>query len=265
LIGPEGGLLIHKIYQEYGSERTKEFINAANRLGLAMSKKYPYTLSFSDLDISKRTKEKIKEIIAEGEKEVRKILHKYRGGNITPLPGKNIEETVEAMILNVLNKLRIPVGELIEKEAKEESNLVLMTKGGLAKLLHLALMSGFVGQQTIQGERIHKGFTYRTLPHFKKHDLGARAHGFVAHGLVEGMDPIETFFNAVAGRNNLMDTAMRTPKSGYMQRRLINALQDIKVSYDGTVRDAGQRIIQFSYGGDNIDVSKSDGGGISLK
>jgi DNA-directed RNA polymerase subunit A' len=78
------------------------------------------------------------------------------------------------------------------------------------------------------------------------------------------MDPIETFFNAIVGRDNFMDTAMRTPKSGYMQRRLINALQDLKVNYDGTVRDAGHKIVQFIYGGDNIDVSKSDGGSVGV-
>lgn len=264
LVGPEGGILIHRVYKQYGSERTKELINSMNKLGLAVTKKFPYTFALSDLDLSKRTKEKIKQIIADGKEEVKKILKKYKEDKIVPLPGKTVQETVEAMILNVLNKLRSPVGALVEKEAKEENNLFLMTKGGLTKLLHLALMSGFVGQQTIQGERVHKGFSYRTLSLFKKNDLGARAHGFVEHGLIEGMDPVETFFNAVAGRNNLMDTAMRTPKSGYMQRRLINALQDIRVNYDGTVRDASQRIIQFAFGGDNIDVSKSDHGGIYI-
>jgi len=75
---------------------------------------------------------------------------------------------------------------------------------------------------------------------------------------------MEMFFAAVVSRDSFMDTAMRTPKSGYMQRRLINALQDLRVNYDGTVRDAGQRIVQFTYGEDNIDVSKSDEGDIKL-
>ena len=265
LIGPEGGILIHHVYRQYGSDRTRDFINAMNRMGLEVIKSLPYTLSFYDLDLSKKTKNKIRQIIEEGRAEVRKILKKYADGKIVPLPGKSLNETVEALILNALNKLRTPVGELVEKEkAKEDNNLVLMTRGGFAKLLNLALMSGFAGQQTIQGERIHKGFVGRTTSHFKRGDLGPRAHGFVAHGFVDGMDPIETFFNAIAGRNNLMDTAMRTPKSGYMQRRLINALQDLKVSYDGTIRDAGQRIVQFTFGGDNIDVSKSDSGGVDL-
>ena len=79
------------------------------------------------------------------------------------------------------------------------------------------------------------------------------------------MDPIETFFNAIVGRDSLMDTAMRTPKSGYMQRRLINALQDLRVNYDATIRDANQRIVQFEFGNDSIDVSKSDEGGLNVK
>ena len=92
-----------------------------------------------------------------------------------------------------------------------------------------------------------------------------KSRGFIKHSYGEGLDPVEEFFNAIIGRDSLMDTAMRTPKSGYMQRRLINALQDLRVNYDGTVRDSGQRIVQFEFGGGNIDVLKSDEGGIEIE
>jgi DNA-directed RNA polymerase subunit A' len=94
------------------------------------------------------------------------------------------------------------------------------------------------------------------LPHFLAGDLGPAAHGFIRHGYKAGLNPFEFFFHAIAGRDSMMDTSMRTPKSGYMQRRLVNALQDLKSHYDGTVRNAEGNIIQFSYGDDNIDVTK---------
>jgi len=261
-----GGLLLHSIYAQYGPERAKETIDSLSRLGLEVVKYNPYSFSFSDLDLSKKAADKIKEAVDEGEKEVAQVLKSYKEDKIIPLPGKSVRETAEAKILYALNKLRTPVGQIIEKEAKEEeNNLVLLAKCGMAGIFNLALMSGFAGQMSLRGERIHLGYTNRTLPHFKRGDLGARARGFIRHGFKDGMDPIETFFNAIVGRDNFMDTAMRTPKSGYMQRRLINALQDLKVNYDGTVRDAGQKIVQFVYGNDNVDVSKSDEGGVSVE
>ena len=131
-------------------------------------------------------------------------------------------------------------------------------------MLNLSQTSAFVGQQALRGKRIHKGYDKRVLPHFTKGDVSPKARGFITHGYGEGMDPIEMFFNSIVGRDSAMDTAMRTPKSGYMQRRLINALQDLRVNYDGTVRDSGHKIVQFTYGDDNIDVSKSDEGEVKV-
>ena len=265
LLGPEKGYLLQKLFVTYGPEKTRDMINALNKMGLEVVRNNPYTFSFSDLDLSKKAKEKIVELVNEGEREVTQVLKQYKEDKIAPLPGKTMRETAEAKILYALNKLRAPVAEIIEKEAKEEENfLVLMSKCGMAGLFNLALMSGFAGQMALRGERIKSGYTNRTLPHFAKGDMGARARGFIKHGFAEGMDPIETFFNAIVGRDSLMDTAMRTPKSGYMQRRLINALQDLKAYYDGTVRDSSQKIVQFVFGGDNVDVSKSDEGGLNI-
>jgi len=264
LVGAEQGALIHAIFRQYGPLYTRNLLDNLNTIGLTVSKLIPYTLSFYDIDISPEAKKKIKNLIAGGVSEVNDILKQYEKGKIAPLPGKTMEETTEAKVLYALNKVRNLVGDIIEKEAKEDNNLVQMTKVGLAKLLHLALMSGFVGQQALRGERINFGYKNRTLSHFKKGDLGPKARGFVEHGYNDGLDPLEMFFNAMVGRDSLMDTAMRTPKSGYMQRRLINALQDLKVMYDGTVRDAASKIVEFKFGGDNIDVAKSDAGGIDL-
>jgi len=60
----------------------------------------------------------------------------------------------------------------------------------------------------------------------------------------------------MGGREGLVDTAVRTSKSGYLQRRLINALQELEAQYDGTVRNAEEDIVQFEYGEDGVDPMK---------
>jgi len=118
-------------------------------------------------------------------------------------------------------------------------------------------MACCVGQQQMSGRRIDFGYNGRTLSFFKKDDLTPRARGFIYDSFIKGLRPDEFFFGAITGRDSLMDTALRTPKSGYLYRRLSNALQDLRVEYDGTVRDGNNNIIQFQYGDDGIDVSKA--------
>jgi DNA-directed RNA polymerase subunit A' len=127
-------------------------------------------------------------------------------------------------------------------------------------MLNLTQMAGCIGQQSVRGERIVRGYDDRTLPHFRKGDRGAAAHGFIRNSYKSGLSPTEFFFHAIGGREGLVDTAVRTSQSGYLQRRMINALQDLKVAYDGTVRTTGGRIIQFRYGEDGTDPSRSSFG-----
>jgi DNA-directed RNA polymerase subunit A' len=121
-------------------------------------------------------------------------------------------------------------------------------------------MSACVGQQSVRGKRILRGYVGRALPHFKAGDPTPRARGFVYSSYQRGLDAIEFFFHAMGGREGLVDTAVRTQQSGYMQRRLINALEHIRLEYDGTVRDSAGDIIQFKYGEDGVDPAKSDHG-----
>ena len=179
------------------------------------------------------------------------------------MPGMTATETFEAKMQGILATSRTNLNKIIEGKVDESTHLINSARAGAGdKILNIVLMSGFVGQTDLRGDRINFGYKDRTIAHFDKGDLGPRAHGFVTNGYADGLDAVELFFTSITGRDNFMDTAMRTPKSGYMQRRLVNAMQDLKVDYDGTVRDSSRKIIQFAFGGDNVDVSKSDKGGI---
>jgi DNA-directed RNA polymerase subunit A' len=127
-------------------------------------------------------------------------------------------------------------------------------------MLNLTQMAGCVGQQAVRGERINRGYENRTLSHYQEDDLSSDAHGFVKHSYREGLEPKEFFFHAMGGREGLVDTAVRTSKSGYLQRRLINALSELETQYDGTVRDTSDTVVQFEFGEDGtspVEVSSN--------
>ena len=181
-------------------------------------------------------------------------------------PGKTLEETLELRILELLNNTRNTIGKIVSEFVNEKNPTIIMVNSGAkGNLLNLAQMSSCVGQQSLRGQRIGNGYYKRTLSMFKKNDFSADARGFIGGGFKDGLKPYEFFFGAMTGRDSLMDTALRTPKSGYLYRRLANALQDLKIEYDHTVRDANKSIIQFRYGEDGIDVSKSENGTINVK
>jgi len=153
------------------------------------------------------------------------------------------------------------VADVITQHFKLDNPVVIMARtGARGNPVNLTQMSGILGQQTVRGKRLTRGFKGRMLPHFKPGDIGAEARGFIKAGFVNGLNPVEMFFHAAAGREGLIDTAVRTSQSGYMQRRLINALQDLRVFYDGTVRVANGEIVQLLYGEDGVDPMKSDHG-----
>ncbi|KAJ6682287.1 DNA-DIRECTED RNA polymerase [Salix koriyanagi] len=114
-------------------------------------------------------------------------------------------------------------------------------------------MTACVGQQNVEGKRIPYGFIDRTLPHFTKDDYGPESRGFVENSYLRGLTPQEFFFHAMGGREGLIDTAVKTSETGYIQRRLVKAMEDIMVKYDGTVRNSLGDVIQFLYGEDGMD------------
>ncbi len=187
-------------------------------------------------------------------------------GKLEAYPSKTLRETLELKIVEILNKSRNKVGNMVaENSDANNPSIIMANSGARGNELNLAQIAGSVGQQSLRGARIIKGYKDRTLPIFKKKDLSAAPRGFVRGGFKHGLKPYEFFFHAMTGRDSLMDTALRTPKSGYLYRRLANALQDLKVEYDKTVRAANKSIVQFNYGEDNIDISKSESGSINVK
>jgi len=264
-LGQESGLMLRNIYADYGPELTAQFLEQVSRLGINVLLRRGFSIGIGDLDVLPETAENIKKSLEDSMQKVNKLIKKFYDGTLEILPGRTMAETLELRILEALNKARNKSGDLAMKQVKENAALVMARSGARGNILNIAQMSAVVGQQAMRGKRIEKGFNGRTLSYFGKGDLTPDARGFIKNNFKSGLNPAEFFFGAMTGRDALMDTALRTPKSGYLYRRLSNALQDLKVEYDGTVRDAASRIIQFNYGEDGLDVSKTKNGEIDVK
>ena len=260
-IGSFKGKIVERIIRDHGTTAGREFIDDVTRLGISVVTMMGFTTSIDDEDIPPEAKRQIQEGLDKAQKKINSLVQAYENKELESLPGRSLEETLEMEIMRVTGRARDMAGEIASKYLGLNNSAVIMAKSGArGSMLNLSQMSGCVGQQAVRGERISRGYKYRTLPHFKKGDLGASAKGFVANSYKSGLNPTEYFFHSMGGREGLVDTAVRTSRSGYMQRRLVNALEDLKVESDGTVRHTGGEIIQFMYGEDGIDPSRSING-----
>ncbi len=266
-IGGEGaGLILRNLHKQYGAAETIKILHKIFKLGNEYLFIKGFSTGIADEDLPQEAVDEINHLLHQAEEEVQQMIEQYHSGKLEAFPGRTTSETLELKILERLNKARNMCGHVIKRYITDKNHVAVMVQSGArASITSLIQMSACVGQQALRGKRIERGYSGRTLSCFKQGDLSPEAHGFVIHSFKQGINPKEFFFHAITGRDGLMDTALRTPKSGYLYRRLANALQDLRVEYDRTVRDASGRIIQFSYGEDSIDVSRSESGKINVK
>ena len=264
-VGSENGKIIRKLETLVESNELKNFIDNAGRLGNAYIMKRGFTLGLSDLDIPVVTQKKVEEIIDVGTEEANELIKRYEKGELKILPGLTASGSLEAQILNTLAGVVSKVSEIVRENITGNDVLVMAGSGAKGSVINMTQMAAVVGQETIVGKRIKRGYYHRTLTHFKEKDLSPESHGFVRRGFKQGLTPFELFWNIMNGREGLMDKSLRTRKSGYMQRRLVNALQDLKVWQDISIRNSNKEIIQFKAGEDGIDPAKSFWGGLNLK
>jgi DNA-directed RNA polymerase subunit A' len=257
-IGAFDGQIVNRVIRQQGMKRAAKFIDDLTKLSIRAIMFDGFSFGIDDEDLSKTEYGQIDEVLNNAAFDVTRRIKIYEDGQLEPMPGRTVEETLEMQIMQVLGKARDQTGQIAGRHlGLGNSAVVMAVSGARGSMLNLTQMAGCIGQQSVRGERIVRGYDDRTLPHFRKGDRGSDAHGFIQHSYKGGLNPTEFFFHAIGGREGLVDTAVRTSQSGYLQRRMINALQDLKVAYDGTVRTTGGRIIQFEYGEDGTDPTKS--------
>jgi len=249
--------IVHVMYNDYGPTDTTMFLDSLQRVVEDYLVLNGFSVGISDLVADDSTKEGIVSIIKQRKREIENIQTLVHSDMFENNTGKTNQQEFEDQAFSVLNKATQDAGKAVQESLSVENRLVAMIKSGSkGDPLNIAQMIACLGQQSIEGKRIQNGLTDRTLPHYKKYDDGAEARGFIESSFIRGLTPQEFFFHAMTGREGLIDTAVKTADTGYIQRQLIKALEDIVVQHDGTVRDANMNVLQFYYGEDSITATK---------
>jgi len=264
-VGAEKGILLDRIEYKYGPKFAKKFLFYITNLSTEIITRDGVTVSVADQDLSKEALREVKKILDETKKRVNDLIVKYKTGKLAFLAGRTLKETLETLIKTELSQSLNRIASVVDKFIPKNFTIVMAKSGARGSMVNFVQTAACIGQETIQGERIERGYVDRTFPHFKKGDISLESKGFVTHGYKQGLTPFEFFFDAMNSREGLMDKSLKTRHSGYLERRLIAALQDLKVEYDGTVRDSGNRIVQFIPGVDNLNPAKITKGGINVE
>ena len=249
--------LIEGIARLKGSEAAGKFIDYATRMSLHAITMHGFSVSLENYTLPEEAMKEIATIEANAKRNVDGLVMQYKKKTLERLPGRTLRETLEERTMGVLSQARNECGMMVEKYLGMENTSILMAKiGARGSLLNAIQMGAMLGQQAVRSKRLSRGYRKRALVHYKRGDLGASARGFVANSFTTGLDPREFFFHAMGGRESLVNTAIRTARSGYMQRRLINALQDLTAQKDRSVKDSRGVTVQYMYGGDGMDPMK---------
>jgi DNA-directed RNA polymerase II subunit RPB1 len=249
--------LIQNIFNDFGYQAASDFIDNLQNIVTDYMKLSSYSVGISDLISNNITNKRIADSIVAKKKIVSDLINDTHIGTFENNTGKTNEMEFESRVNAQLTAALNEAGKIGRNSLSKDNRFVIMVgSGSKGSNLNIAQMISCLGQQNVDGKRIPYGFENRTLPHYKKFDDSPEARGFVESSFIQGLTPEELFFHAMGGRVGLIDTAVKTSQTGYIQRRLIKSLEDLKMCYDGTVRNNKNKIIQFSYGDDNIDPTK---------
>ncbi|KAJ2766193.1 DNA-directed RNA polymerase II core subunit rpo21, partial [Coemansia nantahalensis] len=253
-VGQTDSGLVHTIFNEFGPEVTRRFFDGTQRVVNNWFVHNGFSVGIGDTVADITTMENVGTITDECYASVDNYIEQAQMDQLECKPGMTIKETFEAHVNTALNKAREDAGKQVLNRLKETNNVAQMAlAGSKGSTINISQMTACVGQQNVDGKRIPFGFKYRTLPHFAKDDYSPESKGFVRNSYLRGLTPQEFYFHAMGGREGLIDTAVKTAETGYIQRRLIKALEDIMCQYDGTVRNSQGQVIQFVYGEDGMD------------
>ena len=249
--------VLHRIFNDFGPMACANFIDDLQNVITEYMKTSSFSVGISDLIANKTTMESIIQALNKQKIEVQSLIEKVHLGIFeNNTAGSNMTE-FEIQVNKLLNKATEESGSIGRKSlSKDNRFLMIVNSGSKGSLINISQMISGLGQQNVDGKRIPYGFDSRTLPHYFKYDDGPNARGFVDNSYISGLTAPELFFHAMGGRIGLIDTAIKTSSSGYIQRRLIKGLEDIKIEYDMTVRNSKGKVVQFLYGEDGFDTTR---------
>ncbi|XP_030650182.1 DNA-directed RNA polymerase I subunit RPA1 [Chanos chanos] len=269
--------LVHCCYELYGGETSGKLLSCLARLFTAYLQLYRgFTLGVEDILVkrgaNKQRRKIIKESVKCGAKALKAAFNlpatateseardRWQDAHLSPdqrdfnMVDLKFKEEVN-QVNNNINKVCMPLGL---HRSFPENNLQLMVQSGAkGSTVNTMQISCLLGQIELEGRRPPLMPSGKSLPCFQPYDPAPRSGGFVSGRFLTGIQPPEFFFHCMAGREGLVDTAVKTSRSGYLQRCVIKHLEGLVVQYDLTVRDSDGSVVQFLYGEDGLDIPKT--------
>jgi DNA-directed RNA polymerase I subunit RPA1 len=275
-IGPTGGGFIHSIHEVYGPTVAGKMLSILGRLLTKYLHIRAFTCGIDDLRLTPKGEQVRKEKLEEAHRIGLEVAAKYvsldnqKPTDTDPELLSRLEDVVrddsklaglDMMMTKRSGQLSsditlacLPSG-LVKQFPKNQMQSMTVS-GAKGSAVNANLISCNLGQQVLEGRRVPVMVSGKSLPCFKPFETDIRAGGYVVNRFLTGIRPQEYYFHAMAGREGLIDTAVKTSRSGYLQRCLIKGMEGLKVEYDTSVRDSDGSMVQFLYGEDGLDVTK---------
>lgn len=256
--GQQSQGLVHSIFNDKGPDAVVSLLNNTQKLVCDWLVLNGFSVGVADLVVSPAVKAQLRSNIFNMKKHTFQLIHQVHTGQFENKSVTTNQQYFEQLISNIMNKegqASMVKATMAAVDTKENKMLNMIFSGSKGSEVNFMQMVGVVGQQNVDGRRIMDGYDYRSLPHFPKFDDGPTSRGFVEHSFMDGLSPHEFFFHSMGGRVGLIDTAVRTSETGYIQRKLVKSMEDCSVKHDLSVRNAVGQIVQFVYGEDGIDCT----------
>lgn len=274
-LGPSAGGFVHAVYEAYGHTIAGKLLSVLGRLLTKMLHMRAFSCGMEDLVLTQEGDAKRKEKLRAVDTIGLQVAAKYV--TLDPAPDSSDGE-LRSRLQQVLrddekqagldlvynSRTSILSSEItsaclltgLRKKFPQNQMQSMTTSGAKGSLVNANFISCNLGQQVLEGRRVPVMISGKTLPSFKPFETNVRAGGYITDRFLTGVKPQEYFFHAMAGREGLIDTAVKTARSGYLQRCLIKGMEGMKVEYDSSVRDADGTMVQFLYGEDGLDITK---------
>jgi DNA-directed RNA polymerase subunit A' len=257
-VGEGNGSLILKIFEDYGPDVTTEFLLRMAKLSVRVTAMMGVTISIKDYYNSDAINRDLAKIIGDVESKATELAQNYKDRKLDSLPGYTRRETLEMEVMAALEGARTMAEQVLKKNVSPDTNNTQLMASVKARgnILNFVQISMLLGQQAVRGKRPSRGYNGRVLPYFRRNDKNPVSKGFVKSSFFNGLQPVEFFMHAMGSRDSAMSKSLVIAQSGYLQRRLVNAMQDFYVDESLSVKDASGSLIQTIYGGDGIDPTK---------
>ncbi|RPA98904.1 beta and beta-prime subunits of DNA dependent RNA-polymerase [Choiromyces venosus 120613-1] len=257
--------VFYVILRDYGPDEAVQAMNRLAKLCARWLANQGFSIGINDVLPGTNLRKEKDKLVEQAYDECDSLILDFKEGKLEKQAGCDEEITLENKVQGILSNVRDKVGDICMRElSKNNSPLIMANSGSKGSKINVSQMVACVGQQVISGKRVPDGFQDRSLPHFPKNSKQPPSKGFVRNSFFSGLTPTEFLFHAISGREGLVDTAVKTAETGYMSRRLMKSLEDLSASYDYTVRTSSSGVVQFQYGGDNLDPVAMEGNALPV-